>query len=730
MLMLCFADGEVGEMRYVTSAMMMLFLFTVCISPRSSLLILLAYPLRCPASFSLPLSMACNNSGRCMTMVIGSYAAKYLNKVAAITGLFTFFGAEVFYLASCLKVNIQKSNIYGIGISNVDVSSIASNSGYASGSFLFTYLGLPIGSNMCLTSSWHVSIEYAEINEIKDTCVWSLDTNGTFSVKDARCIIDSTILPSLASSTVWDKNIPRKVNIFTWRLILDRLPHKLNLSSHDINIQQISCPSCNGNEESSNHIFFECNIAKGILMLVRKWCDISFLLLLRMSIEKVGFLRDMWLKRSLGAGYNVSRIWGYAVSEPSEDLTIQPLKTIHHIYNTTHTVYQRPRQHKVLFEASPCLLKSLPELFELVMEGAYGCILGNKREAEISVLRSLYRSGMLHNELALMCPRMVEPESVKVDAYIRGLTDNIKGEVTSSKPANLNEAWESFQSGNSSGKSNQKDNSRQPSQNNQKQGNARAMTTAPNEKKVSSGLLHVCERCFTCHVNPCTIKCHKCGKVGHKARYYKEKSVATGANAQPIWTCCDYGKQGHTRNRCPKKFKQEETEKGFVGKKAGPLEEQAKHFKWVLCDWILDEIVNTEFTDVAQVANARNMEILRESYDRQGGNNNQKSWQNRGQQYNRSSGSSSQKRYPDYASPPPCDTCGKLHPSKAYHRVTRACFTFGSTEHMARDCPKNGGNGGRGNGNDNQPAAKGRVFSLTKGQAANSLGTMVKSGDH
>ncbi|GJR70456.1 hypothetical protein Tco_0016521 [Tanacetum coccineum] len=58
------------------------------------------------------------------------------------------------------------------------------------------------------------------------------------------------------------------------------------------------------------------------------------------------------------------------------------------------------------------------------------------------------------NELALMCPRMVEPERVKVNAYIRGLTDNIKGEVTSSKPANLSEA------------------------NNQKQGNARAMVTA------------------------------------------------------------------------------------------------------------------------------------------------------------------------------------------------------------------------------------------------------------
>ncbi|GKE02346.1 putative reverse transcriptase domain-containing protein, partial [Tanacetum coccineum] len=43
------------------------------------------------------------------------------------------------------------------------------------------------------------------------------------------------------------------------------------------------------------------------------------------------------------------------------------------------------------------------------------------------------------NELALMCQRMVKPESVKVDAYIRGLSENIKGEVTSSMPANLNE---------------------------------------------------------------------------------------------------------------------------------------------------------------------------------------------------------------------------------------------------------------------------------------------------
>ncbi|GKC11348.1 putative reverse transcriptase domain-containing protein [Tanacetum coccineum] len=183
------------------------------------------------------------------------------------------------------------------------------------------------------------------------------------------------------------------------------------------------------------------------------------------------------------------------------------------------------------------------------------------------------------NELALMYPRMVEPKRVKVDAYIQGLTDNIKGEVTSFKPDDRNEAvriahklmeqksqardarilegkkrkWKNLQGGNSSGKGNQRDNSRHALQSSQNQGNARAMVTAPTD-----GKLPLCERCFTHHVGQCMIKCHKCGKVGHKVRYCKEKSVAISANAQPVWTCYDCSEQGNTRNRCPKRIKQEE----------------------------------------------------------------------------------------------------------------------------------------------------------------------------
>nr|GEU68089.1 integrase, catalytic region, zinc finger, CCHC-type, peptidase aspartic, catalytic [Tanacetum cinerariifolium] len=53
-------------------------------------------------------------------------------------------------------------------------------------------------------------------------------------------------------------------------------------------------------------------------------------------------------------------------------------------------------------------------------------------------------------------------------------------------------------------------------------------------------------------------------------------------------------------------------------------------------------------------------------------------------------------------------------------RVTGACFSYGVTRHMAKDCPKNN----RGNRNDKRPDVKGKVYSLTRDQATNSSGTV------
>ncbi|GJT90952.1 RNA-directed DNA polymerase, eukaryota, reverse transcriptase zinc-binding domain protein [Tanacetum coccineum] len=121
-----------------------------------------------------------------------------------------------------------------------------------------------------------LEISELDINEATDKCVWSLAHDGVFSVAALRRRIDDHILPSLDIKTTWDKTLPRKVNIFMWRLKLDRLPHRLNLSSRGIEIPEISCPSCSGNVESNQHIFFGCDFAKEVWKIIRRWCEEAF----------------------------------------------------------------------------------------------------------------------------------------------------------------------------------------------------------------------------------------------------------------------------------------------------------------------------------------------------------------------------------------------------------------------------------------------------------------------
>ncbi|GJW50165.1 RNA-directed DNA polymerase, eukaryota, reverse transcriptase zinc-binding domain protein [Tanacetum coccineum] len=66
---------------------------------------------------------------------------------------------HVFYLASGLKINIHKSNIYDIGVNEDEVYNMASNTRCIAGNIPFNYLSLPIGSNMKSIASWKMLID-------------------------------------------------------------------------------------------------------------------------------------------------------------------------------------------------------------------------------------------------------------------------------------------------------------------------------------------------------------------------------------------------------------------------------------------------------------------------------------------------------------------------------------------------------------------------------------------
>ncbi|GJV95289.1 putative RNA-directed DNA polymerase, eukaryota, reverse transcriptase zinc-binding domain protein [Tanacetum coccineum] len=66
---------------------------------------------------------------------------------------------NVFYLASGLKINVSKSNVYGLGVDQQDIEAMARDTGCGSGTFPFSYLGIPLGANMNLISNWQTLID-------------------------------------------------------------------------------------------------------------------------------------------------------------------------------------------------------------------------------------------------------------------------------------------------------------------------------------------------------------------------------------------------------------------------------------------------------------------------------------------------------------------------------------------------------------------------------------------
>ncbi|GJW76517.1 RNA-directed DNA polymerase, eukaryota [Tanacetum coccineum] len=79
---------------------------------------------------------------------------------------------------------------------------------------------------------------------VSDRWSWSLEGSCEFSVKSSRILIDQKILPKAEVPTRWIKVVPIKVNVHAWRVCLDKLPTRVNLSLRGVDIPSIFCPLC------------------------------------------------------------------------------------------------------------------------------------------------------------------------------------------------------------------------------------------------------------------------------------------------------------------------------------------------------------------------------------------------------------------------------------------------------------------------------------------------------
>ncbi|GKA24065.1 kinase-like domain, beta-lactamase/transpeptidase-like protein [Tanacetum coccineum] len=146
-----------------------------------------------------------------------------------------------FEKVSGLRVNYNKSKLYGVGVSDAELSDMARWMKFGMGEIPFTYLGLPIGDNMSRVSAWNSVLEKFKsriayerrerVAEKKRILVdetfgngkakglgnlrkwrWTIHESGDFTVKELTKVVEDYILDvdNGGDATIWNKWLPKK----------------------------------------------------------------------------------------------------------------------------------------------------------------------------------------------------------------------------------------------------------------------------------------------------------------------------------------------------------------------------------------------------------------------------------------------------------------------------------------------------------------------------------------
>ncbi|GKD51880.1 RNA-directed DNA polymerase, eukaryota, partial [Tanacetum coccineum] len=120
-------------------------------------------------------------------------------------------------------------------------------------------------------------IEGVILTNSMDRWIWTLEGSREFSVASVRKLIDDKMLSESDMKTRWIKVVPLKINVHAWKVSLDCLPTRLNISRRGMDIDSILCPMCDKAVESTSHLFFTCHVAREVFRKITRWWDVSYM---------------------------------------------------------------------------------------------------------------------------------------------------------------------------------------------------------------------------------------------------------------------------------------------------------------------------------------------------------------------------------------------------------------------------------------------------------------------
>jgi hypothetical protein len=79
---------------------------------------------------------------------------------------------------------------------------------------------------------------------------------------------------------VWRSQAPSKVVALSWKVLLDRIPTRLNLRRRNALPPEVSvrCVLCEVEIETTNHLFMHCVVVRRVWLELLKWVDNMFIM--------------------------------------------------------------------------------------------------------------------------------------------------------------------------------------------------------------------------------------------------------------------------------------------------------------------------------------------------------------------------------------------------------------------------------------------------------------------
>jgi len=134
---------------------------------------------------------------------------------------------------------------------------------------------------------------------------------------------------------VWHKLVPKKVSLFSWRLLQNRIPTRSNLvRRHVLQPNDNLCVGGCGVTETTDHLFLECEIFGTMWFLICHWLGVSFVSPCYIKDHYTHFIHMAGLPRSIHFYLKVIwlacvwEIWKERNNRVFTDKVIDPLRIV------------------------------------------------------------------------------------------------------------------------------------------------------------------------------------------------------------------------------------------------------------------------------------------------------------------------------------------------------------------------------------------------------------------